>query len=148
MWLGKIDRVSTWQELASNDGRDQLDSKIALGMSTILTSSIQKKIRVAEEALATQDEMLNGRQIAWFFFEYHKILGADKTLYDFQDLKNCRFKNGLENFWTDWGLMLLNLEQEYPEGIMESLFREQIEKDSSLKTERDRYDHEIFTGKA
>lgn len=91
-----------------------------------------------------EGRVMNGRQRAWFFYDFFKIGLSELMVSEFDDLLNCEMKNtNLQAFWHDWEYCIEGQKNPTPAHILESLFRTQLNKDKTLELALATYDHGI-----
>ena len=73
-WASKVAEAGSWKEFAGDERFDTLSSKIIVASPHIESREIGRIMHIAEETLMqTERKILNGRQHAWFFYDYFKV---------------------------------------------------------------------------
>jgi hypothetical protein len=147
-WAAECEKKDNLEQLKDAGGRPQLDAKLntALLDSGVVSGELARKVKLMEEELALNGEMLGGRQIAWMVFQYYKIGKIEGALYEFKDLMNTKmYNNNLETFQHDWDSVLIGMVTAPDKETLESMYRENVEKDTNPKWKAvlDMYDHDI-----
>ena len=88
-------------------------------------------------------EMIMGRQIAWIIYDYFKISEQEGALLEFKDLLLIKFKSNLKGFIHEWDMTLLGINDTPKVEILESLFRQELEKDNSIKDIMHQYEQDF-----
>ena len=95
--------------------------------------------------------MLGGRQFAYMIFQHYTVTETQGALNDFSDLLRVKLHSGnLSVFQSDWDSMLIGMQTQPDEVMLESIYREQIEKDTNPKFQNvlTMYDQDIlYNGK-
>ena len=86
--------------------------------------------------------MVNGRQILWMIYDYHKYDEEYGAVLNFTDLLAVRLKSdaGFEGFMTSWESVLAGMAEPPAESILEPFFLEQLRASTVLKEELAHYE--------
>ena len=96
-----------------------------------------------------EDRFLRGRQIAYFFYEYFRVTGADDSVENYADLFTVVLRNDdIQEFDSKWDGILLSMTQIPPDEILEGLYKLTIRESEKLKTVLELYNMEIHQKKA
>ena len=132
-WAREVENKSH-EELHNSSVFTTLDSKLASALSAQITGELQRKLQLFKEQAAVRDMRIKGRQILYLVLEHYRVAPADSTVQDFQDLLHCKlYHNKLEQFIINWERVLLGQKQRPEEHILESVFKEQLERCSLIK---------------
>ena len=138
-----IEKANSPEELQDPRPFETLDFKLAAAFTRILgTSDLSRTIAAKEDLAQSQGRMLLGRQIGWYIWRHYSLNEADASILDINDLFNCHISkdNNLPGFMAAWEIML-NGQREMPhDQILESLFRNKVEKVPGLKETLAMYD--------
>ena len=98
--------------------------------------------------MADKKLMITGRQIAWMMDGYFKTASAEGAVLELKDLLNahCRGEN-ISAFKNEWDSVIQGMKTVPDDGILESLFRAQLEKVSNFKERLAHYDFEVGLGR-
>ena len=67
-----------------------LDARIASALNRIIHNShFKKKVSLEEQKVQKEDRFLRGRQIAYLIYEYFRVIGANDSVENYADQKNC-----------------------------------------------------------
>ena len=72
---------------------ENLDFKIASGLSKNLTGNFKKQVTTAEGKAQSENTSLTGRQIDCMICDFFKIDGDNEPILDFRDLPKAHLKN-------------------------------------------------------
>ena len=86
-----------------------LDARIASALNKIIHNShFKRRISLEEQKAQKQDRFLRGRQIAYLFYEYFRVTGANDSVENYADLFTVVLPNDdIEEFDSKWNGILL-----------------------------------------
>ena len=64
-WITAVERFNNYEDITLDETHAALDSKILAGLSSILQGEFSKNIHVMKDKIATDGDMMQGRQLAW-----------------------------------------------------------------------------------
>ena len=89
-----------------------------------------------------------GRRISWFIYERFKLSTEDGAILEFEDLLQVELKgDNVRAFQNDWEFLLSGLRHLPTPGIMESLYRKQLNESTQMKGMLQLYEQEITLGR-
>ena len=127
-WICKVDEVSNVDEL-EDDGPlfEHFSSKVAAGLLRILQGEFRRKVMILQEARQLEAKVLNGRQIAFLFFQEYRRPEEDARIYDLRDLMAVKLTgDNLPGFVNAWNLCLMGMQNVPDDPVLETLFYTQV----------------------
>ena len=95
------------------------------------------------------ERFLRGRQIAYLFYEYFRVTGANDYVENFADLVTIAVRNeDIQEFDSKWDGILLSMTKITSADILERLYKLRIRESGKLKTVLELYNMEIHQKKA
>ena len=114
--------------------------------SIILTS--KRRVSLEEQKAQKEDRFLRGRQIAYLFYEYLRVTGANDSVENYADLFAIVLRNDdIQEFDSKWDGILLSMTKNPSDDILEALYKSRIRESEKLKTVLELYDLEIHQKK-
>ena len=132
-WISDVEVTSDWTKLADSGRYPSLDAKISAGLSKVIHGELARIVTLREEEASMKGEMLMGRQLAWMIFDHFKISEQEGPILEYKDLFALEFKTNLKGFLNEWDSVILGMKTVPAVDILESLFRAELEKDTSIK---------------
>ena len=102
-----------------------LDARIASAQNRIIHNShFKRRTSLEEQKAQKQDRFLRGRQIAYLFYEYFRVTGANDSVENYADLFTVVLRNDdIQEFDSKWDGILLSMTKIPPDDILEGLYR-------------------------
>ena len=72
-WLTRIEKATTFEELADSEDFEELDSKLSTALDSLIQGELKRKVQVKETELSQRGEPITGRQITWMLYDYLSI---------------------------------------------------------------------------
>ena len=125
---------------------DVLDANIASALNRIIhNTQFKRNFSLEEQKAQKEDRFFRGRQIAYLFYEYFRVTGANDSVENCADLFTIGLRNDddLQEFDSKWDGILLSMTTIPTDDILEGLYKIRIRESEKLKTVLDLYDLEI-----
>ena len=107
---------------------ENLDFKIASGVTKIQTWNFKKQVTTAEK------RSLTDRHSAWMIYDFFTTGGDSEAILDFRDLSKVPVNNhNVQVFDTKWDEVLSAVTDRLTDNTLESLFKMQVEKSQEMK---------------
>ena len=112
------------------------DARTASALNRIIHNShFKRRISLEEQKAKKEDRFLRGRQIAYLFYEYFPVTGANDSVENYDDLFTIVLRNDdIQEFDSKWDGILLSLTQIPSDDILESFYKLRIRESEKLKT--------------
>ena len=123
---------------------EALDARIASVLNKIIHNSHIKRRISLEEQKAQKQDLLRGRQIAYFIYDYFPVTGSHDSVENYTDLFTTFLRNDdIQEFDSKWDGILLSMTKIPSHNILEGLYKLRIRESEKLKTVLEFYDLEI-----
>ena len=88
-----------------------LDARIASALNRIIHNShFKRRISLEEQKAQKEDRFLRGRQIAYLFYEYFRVTGANGSVENNADLFTIGLRNDdIQEFDSQWDGILMSM---------------------------------------
>ena len=149
-WIGKVQKVKSWEELADTEEYPRLDSKICSTILPMFEGEVEREVRLAEvKNEKATGLLLNGRQYCWLMYDIFDRSALEGAICNIDDLMNCELHGqNLKQFNNTWEEILESLSNN-PElipapPVLETLYLKQLRKFDPLRLQLDRYDDDVL----
>ena len=156
-WIKEVEMVDSVDDLMSScsvreismPNFEVLDARIASALNKIIHNShFKRRISLEEQKAQKQDRFLRGRQIAYLFYEYFRVTGANDSVENCADLFTIVLRNDdIQEFDSKWDGILLSMTKIPPDDILEGFYKLRIRESEKLKTVLELYDLETHQKK-
>ena len=156
-WIKEVELVDSVDDLRYSSSLrcismpdfEVLDARIASALNKIIHNShFKRRISLEEHKAQKQDLFLRGRQIAYLFYEYMRVTGANGSVENYTDLFTIVLRNDdIQEFDSKWDGILLSMTKIPPDDILEGLYKLRIRESEKLKTVLELYDLETHQKK-
>ena len=133
-WILKVGKSGvSIDELEDSESFPTLDAKLAAAITRIAQGDLSNRINLMMDRKAKAGKLVTGRQMLFLIYEQYRISEVDGALLDLEDLLHVRLHNDdLRNFLNDWEHVLTGMRQLPDEELLETLFRNQLDKSQQM----------------
>ena len=105
-----------------------LDARIASALDRIIHNShFKRRVSLEEQKAPKEDRVLRGRQIAYLFYEYFRVTGANDAVENYADLFTISLRNDdFQEFDSKWFGIYLSKTKITSDDILEGLYKLRI----------------------
>lgn len=131
LWFYDIFQKTSYQELESSGFFQQLDTKFADKVTKIVDGAPELEMKKIELEFEEQDKYLNGREMIWITWSFHKVNSRVKCNCNVGDLLEVKYRGDLTKFYSEWQELLIYQDSPPTEELLEALLRPEMDKNSS-----------------
>ena len=110
----------------------------------LAAGDLGKKLRSIAERKIDEDKFLTARQVIFTIYEEYDTRDHEDTMFDYEDLKDIRLNNeDLVSFIAEWEDCVYGMNVRLGEGVLLSLFEQQVKTCKHFKSAYEHYKHDI-----
>ena len=156
-WIKEVELVDSVDELRSSSSIrgvsmpnfEVLGARIASALNKIIhNTQLKRRVSLEEQTAQKEDRFLRGREIAYLFYEYFRVTGANDSVENYADLFTISLRNDdIQEFDSKLDGILLSMTKIPPDDILEGLYKLRIRGSEKLKTVLELYNMETHQKK-